>query len=102
MFANDRWVGEVYGLKTKIMERPKIGHCQRIDLAPSVLLVNAARLHEVIEWSVWAEQELSKLHQPTVSESVCSTCRFNKSNTYHDKMWCRDCRQGNHFEQTVH
>jgi hypothetical protein len=47
-------------------------------------------------------EKLSKLHQPTVSESVCSTCRFNKSNTYHDKMWCRDCRQGNHFEQTVH
>jgi hypothetical protein len=40
------------------------------------------------------------LHQPTVSDAVCSTCRFNKSNTYHDKMWCRDCQQKNHYEQT--
>lgn len=51
------------------MERPKIGYCQRIDLAPNVLLVDTAKLHELIEWSVWAEQELSKLHQPTVISS---------------------------------
>jgi hypothetical protein len=45
---------------------------------------------------------LSKLHQPNVIESVCYTCRFNKSITYHDKMWCRDCQQKNHYEQTEH
>jgi hypothetical protein len=62
------------------MERPKLGYCQRIDLAPSVLLVNAARLHELIEWSVWAEQELSKLHQPTVSESLPNQCCWGGNN----------------------
>jgi hypothetical protein len=60
------------------MERPKLGYCQRIDLAPSVLLVNAARLHELIEWSVWAEQELSKLHQPTVIDRFCPNCGNTK------------------------
>jgi hypothetical protein len=58
------------------MERPQIGYCQRIDLAPNVLLVDRAKLHELIEWSVWAEQELSKLHQHTVSGAVC------------DIVWC--------------
>ena len=33
--------------------------------------------------------------------AVCENCRFNKPKNYHDQMWCRDCQQKNHFEQTV-
>jgi len=78
------------------MERPKLGYCQRIDLAPSVLLVNAARLHELIEWSVWAEQELSKLHQTTVSgrseQLFCSECGGAMYwNNLYEKTECINC-----------
>lgn len=39
--------------------------------------------------------------QPTAegAEKSCSNCRFHNSLTYHDKMWCRDCQQLNHYEQ---
>ena len=33
--------------------------------------------------------------------AVCENCRFNNPKNYHDQMWCRDCQQKNHFEQTV-
>ena len=33
--------------------------------------------------------------------AVCENCIFNKPKNYHDQMWCRDCQQKNHFEQTV-
>ena len=35
---------------------------------------------------------------PAPSDKSCSKCRFYNSETYHDKMWCRDCQQMNHFE----
>ncbi len=28
---------------------------------------------------------------------VCRDCKYNKAETYHDKMWCRDCRQKDRF-----
>jgi len=46
-------------------------------------------------------QELSKLHQPTVIKSVCESCKYFKSERYHDKMWCIDCQQNNRFEKNV-
>ncbi len=32
------------------------------------------------------------------AEKSCLNCRFHNSPTYHDKMWCRDCQQLNHYE----
>lgn len=32
------------------------------------------------------------------AEKSCLNCRFHNSPTYHDKMWCRDCQQFNHYE----
>jgi hypothetical protein len=69
-------------------------HSGYIDRSQSEQAVHEDNFQDV------ADAILSKLHQPTVSDAVCSTCRFNKSNTYHDKMWCRDCQQKNHYEQT--
>ena len=40
------------------------------------------------------------LHMPDRNNSVCDTCAYLKSSVYHDMMWCRDCKQGNHFKQT--
>ena len=28
---------------------------------------------------------------------VCRNCKYDKSETYHDKMWCMDCRQKDRF-----
>lgn len=77
------------------MERPKLGYCQRIDLAPNVLLVDTAKLHELIEWSVWAEQELSKLHQPTVISAVCEHSWMNSGMSVQGKslIICTKCRE---------
>lgn len=27
----------------------------------------------------------------------CRDCKYDKAETYHDKMWCRDCRQKDRF-----
>ena len=32
------------------------------------------------------------------AEKSCLNCRFHNSPTYHDKMWCRDCQQLNHYK----
>ena len=32
------------------------------------------------------------------AELFCQDCRYDKSETYHDKMWCRDCRQKDRFK----
>ena len=29
----------------------------------------------------------------------CSDCKYYKAETYHDKMWCKDCRQKDRFEE---
>lgn len=42
--------------------------------------------------------KLCDLHN--VISSGCKNCKFNKPKNYHDEMWCRDCQQGNRFEQT--
>jgi hypothetical protein len=57
---------------------------------------------KAIEYINWLECKILALSQSAVSESVCSTCRFHKSEKYHDKMWCRDCTKKNHYEQTGH
>jgi hypothetical protein len=28
----------------------------------------------------------------------CSDCKYDKAETYHDKMWCRDCGQKDRFK----
>jgi pentatricopeptide repeat protein len=28
----------------------------------------------------------------------CRDCKYDKAETYHDKMWCRDCRQKDRFK----
>jgi hypothetical protein len=91
--------GEVYGLKRKIMKTDKeiLERIEHIKTLSNGYGINERRIKE-LEWVL----KPSKLHQPTVSDEVCSTCRFNKSNTHHDKMWCRDCQQKNHYEQTEH
>jgi len=50
-----------------------------------------------------AWEQVKKLNKPAVSNNevaVCENCRFNKPKNYYDYMWCRDCQQKNHFEQT--
>ena len=34
---------------------------------------------------------------PCLLEKQCSNCKYNNSETYHDKMWCRDCRQKDRY-----
>jgi len=29
----------------------------------------------------------------------CRDCKYYKAETYHDKMWCRDCRQKDRFKE---
>lgn len=80
------------------MERPKLGYCQRIDLAPNVLLVDTAKLSKLVEWSVWAEQELSKLHQPTVISSVCTCITSRETPMINGRYICSICNKP--IEQT--
>jgi predicted RNA binding protein with dsRBD fold (UPF0201 family) len=44
---------------------------------------------------------VSKCDEPVRETTVCDTCRYSKSMKHHDYMWCRDCQQGSHYEQTV-
>jgi len=32
--------------------------------------------------------------------AVCKNCKYFKGETYHDRMYCRDCRQKDRFLQT--
>lgn len=34
------------------------------------------------------------------AELNCENCTYYKGESYHDKMWCRDCQQKNHFKLT--
>ena len=47
------------------------------------------------------ESEVKELNIPDVvgrSEQLfCRDCKYDKAETYHDKMWCRDCRQKDRF-----
>lgn len=31
-------------------------------------------------------------------EVLCINCKYDKAETYHDKMWCRDCQEKNRFK----
>ena len=38
---------------------------------------------------------------PTTSKSAekkCKYCQYHEKDSLHDKMWCRDCTQKNHFK----
>ena len=32
------------------------------------------------------------------AELFCRDCKYDKADTYHDKMWCGDCRQKDRFK----
>ena len=43
------------------------------------------------------------LHKHIVSNNevaCCGNCKYFKGETYHDRMYCRDCRQKDRFLQT--
>ena len=47
---------------------------------------------------VLAEQKLDIANVVGRSEQLfCCDCKYDKTETYHDKMWCRDCRQKDRF-----
>ena len=56
---------------------------------------------EFSEWIKTTGYLFKKLIIPHVIKSVCENCKYFNSQKHHDKMWCRDCQQKNHFEQTV-
>lgn len=84
------------------MNTKRIEEIQKETAYPDSISVQQALL------KVWNECEQEKVVKnnavlPLVSNNevaVCENCRFNKPKNYHDHMWCRDCQQKNHFEQT--
>ena len=42
----------------------------------------------------------NKQPQEEVKQKTCSHCDYQKAESYHDKMRCRDCRQMDRFKQT--
>jgi len=48
------------------------------------------------------EREFEILNLQNVSNNEvavsCLNCHYEIAESYHDKMWCRDCKQHNHFK----
>ena len=41
---------------------------------------------------------LDKLNLIDSKHISCQNCKYHEADTYHDKMWCRDCRQMDRFK----
>lgn len=82
------------GITTKNM----IPKQELIDLATFTVRKNPClHLNNLIE--TFFEYEKS-IKSSADEVKVCADCKYYKAETYHDQMWCRDCQQKNHFEQT--
>jgi len=100
--CNGRQVGEVYGLKRKIMitDEIKFKGALKVDII-RVWNSTKTKFKDINEYDFFNE-ELSKLHQPTVIKNEVAVCPKCKSDNMTDKTGnigtCFDCY---HIWQTV-
>ena len=94
MFYNVMQVGEVYGLKRKIMRyRPKR------ENYPSGKYGEMDYQERLERYCTYLENKLSKLHQPTVSGAVCEKCKTQVERDK-DGEWCGICQTYTYDQQT--
>lgn len=86
MFANVRYVGEVYGLKRRIMRyRPKRKNY------PSGRYGDFDYQERLERYCTYLENKISKLHQPIVISSVCDCEPHTFYEWEKDENKCRQC-----------